>query len=132
MSPTTCKYNTDCTLSTNKYTKSGYVFTGWYTAANGGTKVTKINIKKDTPVYAHWGKLPTCTISVTSPSSPVFNGWYKDDVSLKLNPSDATTYGIGESKGLTNKKTSYLPQRKKDQTHTMDTLKMLMEKMIVQ
>ncbi len=107
MSQTTCKYNTDCTLSTNKYTKSGYGFAGWYTAANGGTKVTKVNIKKNTTVYAHWGKLPTCSISVTSPSKAVFNGWYKANVSLKLDTANATTYGIGESKGLKNKSTTF-------------------------
>lgn len=38
-------------------TRSGYVFDGWYTAANGGTKVTdSTKITANTTVYAHWTK----------------------------------------------------------------------------
>jgi len=36
-------------------TKSGYVFDGWYTSANGGSKITSSTvITEDMDVYAHW------------------------------------------------------------------------------
>lgn len=35
--------------------KEGYKFLGWYTEANGGTKVTSsTKVKEDTNLYAHW------------------------------------------------------------------------------
>lgn len=36
-------------------TRSGYTFNGWYTAFNGGTRITTSTVfDKDTTVYAHW------------------------------------------------------------------------------
>ena len=40
-----------------KPTRKGYQFTGWYTKASGGTKVTattKVTSTKDRSLYAHW------------------------------------------------------------------------------
>ncbi|MDR1043152.1 MAG: InlB B-repeat-containing protein, partial [Clostridiales Family XIII bacterium] len=40
-------------------TRTGYRFTGWYTKASGGTKITaakKVAITKNTKLYAHWKK----------------------------------------------------------------------------
>lgn len=40
-------------------TRSGYTFDGWYTATTGGDKVTsstKVNLKKNQTLYAHWKK----------------------------------------------------------------------------
>ena len=38
-------------------TRSGYTFDGWYTSANGGTKITdSTKITANTTVYAHWTK----------------------------------------------------------------------------
>lgn len=38
-------------------TRTGYTFSGWYTAATGGSKVTtSTQFKKDATVYAHWAK----------------------------------------------------------------------------
>ena len=37
--------------------RDGYTFTGWYTAANGGTQITKdtkVEVTSDQTVYAHW------------------------------------------------------------------------------
>ena len=68
-------------------------------------------------LYANWGKIPTCSISITSPPSPVFNGWYKKDVSLQLNKNNATTYGIGESSGLTNKTTTFTATKQGSNTY---------------
>ena len=38
-------------------TRSGYNFDGWYTSANGGTKITdSTKVTSNTTVYAHWTK----------------------------------------------------------------------------
>ena len=37
--------------------RDGYTFTGWYTAANGGTQITKdtkVEVTSDQTIYAHW------------------------------------------------------------------------------
>ncbi len=56
---TTCKTVTNNgtygTLPTPK--RSGYDFVGWFTAANGGTKITsssKVNLSANQTLYAHW------------------------------------------------------------------------------
>lgn len=82
-------------------TKTGYVFKGWYTASQGGTKVnTSTRILGDTTFYAQWiadlivtfnpngGVTPSFSsafvavggkvgeLPVTSRSGYTFNGWY--------------------------------------------------------
>lgn len=40
--------------------QKGYTFTGWYTSANGGTKITadtKVSITENQTLYAHWEKI---------------------------------------------------------------------------
>jgi uncharacterized repeat protein (TIGR02543 family) len=42
-----------------KATRKGYKFAGWYTKKSGGKKITaasKVTIKKNTTLYAHWKK----------------------------------------------------------------------------
>ncbi|MCR5223596.1 MAG: InlB B-repeat-containing protein [Bacilli bacterium] len=85
--------------------RTGYTFTGWYTAASGGTKIvstTKVAITSAQTLYAQWtansytvnfnangGTTPTASKSVTynstygtlptptpSSSSYIFTGWY--------------------------------------------------------
>ena len=47
-------------------TRSGYTFDGWYTAANGGTKITaSTKVTANTTVYAHW-KANAYTVSYNS------------------------------------------------------------------
>ena len=67
------KYGKDSTLPTptradSTDSKTGktisYVFEGWYTAANGGTKVTDetlVNIASNHSIYAHWISKPIIT-----------------------------------------------------------------------
>ncbi len=67
------KYGKDSTLPTptradSTDSKTGktisYVFEGWYTAANGGTKVTDetlVNTASDHSIYAHWISKPIIT-----------------------------------------------------------------------
>lgn len=47
-------------------TKSGYVFDGWYTSAQGGTLIkstSKVDISKDHTLYAHWTKAFSYTVA---------------------------------------------------------------------
>lgn len=83
-------------------TLSGYVFKGWYTAADGGVKTTCITAGTtgNIVLYAHWDYVSTITFetnggssvmplinvegtSITAPASPTkehyeFVGWYSD------------------------------------------------------
>jgi uncharacterized repeat protein (TIGR02543 family) len=96
----TAKYNT--TISAPKSpTRTGYKFAGWYTSAVGGGKVvfTKLKVKADTTLYAHWtinkykvtfnssggsavaSKTAYYNTSITAPAAPtrkgyIFAGWY--------------------------------------------------------
>ena len=47
-------YNLPTASSSNKVTRTGYTFDGWYTAASGGTKVTQITAIGNQTYYAHW------------------------------------------------------------------------------
>ena len=54
MANSVCSNGATCNLSNNTFTKSGYTFIGWYTAASGGDNVTSLTVTEDTTVYAHW------------------------------------------------------------------------------
>lgn len=52
-------------------TRSGYTFNGWYTSANGGTKITadsKVMITSDQILYAQWSAITTTTTAPTTAS----------------------------------------------------------------
>lgn len=69
-SMTGIKYDSTCKLNKNLFTKSGYIFTGWNTKANGSGKayknqasvknLTSTNGQKIT-LYAQWQKVTTAT-----------------------------------------------------------------------
>jgi uncharacterized repeat protein (TIGR02543 family) len=120
------------TMTTDRYGKlpslpsasrSGYNFSGWYTSASGGTKVTtSYEFDQDTTVYAHWtakpvtyritfdgnGGTPDRTYMTTKtngrlaslPADPVweghrFDGWYKSRVSsVKVTTSTVFYYSM--------------------------------------
>ncbi len=89
-------------ITFNSATLDGYVFKGWYTAAEGGTKVTGVTpgTTGHLELYAHWdyvstiifdsnGGSPVDEISnregtaISAPASPTkehynFEGWYSD------------------------------------------------------
>ncbi len=47
--------------------RSGFIFVGWYTELNGGSKVTtSTKFSKSTTIYAHWKKETSNPIAVTS------------------------------------------------------------------
>lgn len=62
------------TLPTPK--RNGYVFDGWYTAADGGTQITSSTAYTSTgnmTVYAHWSPAPITSISIAKiPSTTTF------------------------------------------------------------
>jgi uncharacterized repeat protein (TIGR02543 family) len=57
--PTNFTFGQGATLPTNP-TRTGYTFDGWFTAAEGGTKVTAIapTVAGDQTVYARWTAVP--------------------------------------------------------------------------
>ena len=44
------------TISLPIPTRDGYKFLGWYTEADGGSKVTSLTVTKNVTLYAHWEK----------------------------------------------------------------------------
>lgn len=55
-------------------TRSGYTFNGWYTSANGGTKITadsKVTITSNQTLYAQWKAIPTTTTAPTTTASKI-------------------------------------------------------------
>lgn len=55
-------------------TRSGYTFNGWYTSANGGTKITadsKVTITSAQTLYAQWKAVPTTTTVQTTTASKI-------------------------------------------------------------
>lgn len=47
-------YTLPTASSTNRLTRNGYNFTGWYTAATGGAQITEITTLGAKTYYAHW------------------------------------------------------------------------------
>ena len=69
--------------------RDGYTFTGWYTAANGGTQITKdtkVEVTSDQTIYAHWTANSyavtfnadggTVTANTPTRSGYTFAGWW--------------------------------------------------------
>lgn len=96
------KYIVTDNITFNNATLSGYVFKGWYTAAEGGSKVTGITAGTTGNIilYAHWDYVSTITFesnggspvnsisnvegtTISAPVAPTkehytFAGWYSD------------------------------------------------------
>ncbi len=52
--------------------KDGYTFDGWFTAVDGGTKITSTSIFSGTSkLYAHWKEVPAVSEETTIPNSSV-------------------------------------------------------------
>ena len=106
MADTTCSYNTDCTLSGNKFEKKCYKFAGWYTAASGGTKYgSTVKITSNKVVYAHWtvdkaykNSKGNCYNKIENAIGETPN---KGTIYLLKNHSDATAASLDEDKSLT-------------------------------
>jgi uncharacterized repeat protein (TIGR02543 family) len=93
----TYDYNVIVSAASNTFTRDGYRFTGWNTAANGtGTSYSEdasITVTASITLYAQWSRLTTYTVSYagngnTSGSAPVDNAQYTSGQS-------ATALGAG-------------------------------------
>lgn len=53
--------------------KTGYLFAGWFTAQEGGSRVTRLNAAKASTLYAQWGTKATMTQDANVRSGPGVN-----------------------------------------------------------
>ncbi len=86
-------------------TRTGYTFTGWYTAKSGGTKVTAESIcEGDTTLYAHW-KAKTNTKYTVEHYRQKLDGTYNETASetdyLTGKTNASVTPAVKEYKGFT-------------------------------
>lgn len=66
-------------------TREGYSFTGWYTAASGGTKITSsYKFSDDATIYAQWKKLPCITLDANGGSCSVQKVYASADGKVEL------------------------------------------------
>ena len=102
---------------------AGHTFSGWYTAASGGTKITDsdtVSITENTTLYAQWtvedsgdsDYTPPMTITVTETSSDLFSGSegqikaeanmnnaFSNSVEVKVTDTEQTASGFGLGTG---------------------------------
>ena len=105
MANETVSYNTSTALTANSFTRTGYAFNGWNTAANGsGTSYSNnasVTLTSNTTLYAQWLAVPTIT-SIGS-SLPAFSSTqtYKGaTITVKgTNLSAITTINLGGVSG---------------------------------
>ena len=73
-------------------TRSGYAFDGWYTAANGGTKITdSTKVTANTTVYAHWkANAYTVSYNVNGGTGSIASQTKTHDTNLTLTTSKPT------------------------------------------
>lgn len=90
MAATTCNYGATCTLSANKFTRTGYTWDGWYTTSSGGTKYgSTTTLSGSIRVYAHWKANPV-TLSYngngnTGGSTPATTCYYNQACTTATN-----------------------------------------------
>ena len=109
----------DGTLALNAIpdpTRSKYDFTGWYTAAEGGTQITSTTVfSEDSTVYAHWNLIET-------PDSGSSGGNHRPgnsvvDKGTVKNPDGSTTEIVKQPDGSVIKETS-----KVDGSHVVEMI----------
>jgi uncharacterized repeat protein (TIGR02543 family) len=92
----------DVTLTANAFTRDGYTFAGWNTAADGsGTSYTDgqavTGLAADTTLYAQWTKntvpVPTYTVTFDSAGGTAVPSQSLDENSYVVKPSDPTRDG---------------------------------------
>ena len=98
MSPTVAKSGTNVTLTNNSFTRSGYGFTGWNTAANGSGQsyangATIEGLSSNLDLYAQWNRAYVITFSnVETPADP--GGTAFTDLTLNSTYSSAIPDGV--------------------------------------
>ncbi len=77
-------------------TRSGWVFSGWYTAKNGGTAITKpSDITKNQTLYAQW-KTNEYVVAEVPVSYTETDSYYVSDPSIIRVTDEAVSQGNGE------------------------------------
>ena len=81
--------------------RKGYTFEGWYTSANGGSKVTEktvCNTTKDVTVYARWAEIYVTKIAIES--YPNTTSYYIGDNVSVIGGTVKATYNDGSTKNV--------------------------------
>ena len=101
MDSQTIPYNEATALDANEFTREGYTFQGWATAA-GGAKVyddeASVTLKKNTTLYAVWGK-NSYTITLadlahgTIVTSPANMAEFEETVTITVTPTTGYQFG---------------------------------------
>ena len=98
----TVKYNTSTALTANKFTRTGYSFNGWKTAANSGTSYANqasVKFTANTTLYAQWTP-NQYTITYKDQGGSNFSGTNKANLPAQHTYGTATTLVNGVKTGF--------------------------------
>src|SRR5438874_1845692 len=101
-------HNAPTALTTNTFTRTGYDFTGWNTAATGsGTAYADgatYSFAADVTLYAQWTPVdstaPTSVVTLDPVSPNGSNGWYRSPVGVTVTASEVDDTVIATNCGL--------------------------------
>ncbi|MBR6550262.1 MAG: InlB B-repeat-containing protein [Paludibacteraceae bacterium] len=99
----TVKYNTSTALTANKFTRTGYSFNGWKTAANSGTSYANqasVKFTANTTLYAQW-TANQYTITYKDQGGSNFSGSHASGYPTKHTYGTATTLSTATKTGYT-------------------------------
>ena len=105
MEPQTVPAKTDTALNTNTFTREGYNFTGWNTAANGtGTPYKDkdtVNLTENTTLYAQWEDNHSLTTVINKKDATCTEDGYTGDTVCAICGKEITKGETIQSKGHT-------------------------------
>ena len=99
----TVKYNTSTALTANKFTRTGYSFNGWKTAANSGTSYANqasVKFTANTTLYAQW-TANKYTITYKDQGGSNFSGTHESGYPTTHTYGTATTLKTASKTGYT-------------------------------
>ena len=99
----TVKYNTSTALTANTFTRTGYSFNGWKTAANSGTSYAdkaNVTFKANTTLYAQW-TANQYTINYKDQGGSNFSGTHASGYPTTHTYGTATTLKTASKTGYT-------------------------------
>ncbi len=99
----TVTYNTATALTANKFTRTGYSFNGWKTAANSGTSYAdkaNVTFKANTTLYAQWTPAKY-TITYKDQGGSNFSGTHTSGYPTQHTYGTATTLKTASKTGYT-------------------------------
>ena len=107
MDPQTVREDTPAELSHNGFTREGYSFTGWNTAADGtGTAYDnggKITAKENITLYAQWTKMPVITFDANGGDNTMASQVVEPNVETALSANTLTRVGYDFAEWNTEK-----------------------------